>query len=71
VKARSPSRIELEVTRPFFLLIRPDAPPKISLDGKDFDNRPPGYFRAGLGVEKATGAHGAVTIGFLPNARPR
>ena len=70
VTRRGPSRVDLEVTRPFFMLIRPDGPPKVSLDGKDFDENHRGYFRAGIGADKDADVHATLTLGFLPKARP-
>ncbi|HEY6881431.1 MAG TPA: hypothetical protein VI299_25575, partial [Polyangiales bacterium] len=61
----TPNRLELVAQRQFFLMIRENGPPVVSLDGVDFSERRKGYFSAGFGITKSE-RKASVRVGFWP-----
>lgn len=63
----TPAHLELVVRRRFFLLVRRGKPPRLSLDGKHFGARDPGWVKFGMSAD-SSGARFAVSVGVWPPA---
>jgi hypothetical protein len=50
---RDPVTFDLVAQRRFYLLLLPDGPPRISLDGVDFETQPKNSFKFGFAVTRS------------------
>jgi hypothetical protein len=68
--APRPLNFELIASQRFYLLLLPDGPPRVSLDGVDFEKVHKNAFRFGFYADKDRGAGTDVAIGIWREAPP-